>query len=136
MKITLTIFGILLVMCSTLHAQSLIGLSKDQVKAVIRKEYGEFRKDQSVVRQQFNYLKYVNGQKSKTWIAYFSDEDICTGTKLVCDYSEYDEMLEDLDSKYSRTGEREWEYIYGTDTCSVNLSREEWYFVIREKKKD
>jgi len=125
---------ILLVLCSPAHAQPLIGMSKEQVAGLIEKEHSVFRKDQSVSNQQFNYLKYVNSQRTKTWIMYFSGEDVCTGTKLVCDYSELDEMLDALDSRYRKTGRREWEYEQGTDTFRVTLTREEWYFTVREKK--
>lgn len=128
--------GILLILCSTLQAQPLVGLSKDQVEAVIKEHHRDFRKDQSVVRQQFNYLKYVNGRKTRTWIAYFSDQDTCTGTKLVCDYSEFDEVKEELNDAYRKTGSREWEYAYGSDTFRVTLAREEWYFTVREKKNE
>ncbi|HDS06267.1 MAG TPA: hypothetical protein ENO05_01450 [Bacteroides sp.] len=135
MRIFLVIMALNLLLCSPVRAQSLIGMPKEQVTELIKKEYTDFRKDQSVMKQRFNYLKYVNGKQTKTWIAYFSDEDLCTGTKLVCDYSEYDEMLDELDSKYRRTGDREWEYLRGTDTLNVSLTREEWYFVIRERKR-
>jgi len=136
MTIRLIILAILLALGNTALSQPLIGLPKDQVEAIIKEKHREFRKDQSVVKQQFNYLKYINRQHTKTWIAYFSDEDICTGTKLVCDYSEYNEVLKDLSSSYSKTGKREWEYTHGTDTFIVSLTKEEWYFILREKKKE
>jgi hypothetical protein len=130
------IWGILLILCSALQAQPLVGLSKDRVEAVVREQHRDFRKDQSVVRQQFNYLKYVNGPKTRTWIAYFSDQDTCTGTKLVCDYSEFDEVVKELNEAYKKTGRKEWEYTYGSDTFRLTLAREEWYFTVREKKKE
>lgn len=134
MKSGVIILGILTVLCSAAQSQPLIGLSRGRVETIIKEEHREFGKDQSIVSQQFNYLKYVNGQKTKTWILYFSDEDICTGTKLVCDYSEYDEVLNDLNSRYRKSGRRKWEYIHGACTFRVNLVREEWYFTLREKR--
>jgi len=128
-------YGILLVICTSVQGQPLIGLSKEQVADIIKEEHREFREDQQVVRQQFNYLKFINRVNTRTWITYFSDGDTCTGTKLVCDYSEFDEVLEELDHMYRKIGEREWEYTHKSDTFRVNLTREEWYFIVRERRK-
>ncbi len=135
MKNKLIITGVLLLLCSILNAQSLIGLSKVEVAAKMKKEQKDFRKDDTVIRQHFNYLKYVNRMKTKTWIIYFTEEDICKISKLVCDYMEYDAMVKDLDSKYEETGELHWEYISGKDTIQVELIKQEWYFTIRESGK-
>ena len=135
MKTMLITYGILLVLCTSVHGQPLIGMSREQVADFIKEEHREFSEDQRVVSKQFNYLKFVNRGNTRTWIAYFSEGDICTGTKLVCDYSEFDEVQEELDHRYRKIGEREWEYTHGTDTFRVNLTREEWYFTVREKRK-
>lgn len=114
------------------QGQSLIGLTKNQVEEIVRREYREFRKDDMVVRQQFNYLKYVDRRGNMTWILHFTDEDVCRISRLVCDYSEYDRKLEELSAAYRKTGESEWEYTLRGDTVQVELIREEWYFTIRE----
>jgi len=113
----------------------MIGLTKDKAKAIISSEYKEFRRDNSVTRQQFNYLKFVNNDKTRTWILYFTDEDICKTSKLICDYSEFDKVVEKLSSSHQKTGDSEWEYVSKGDTMRVSLSRQEWYFTVRETKK-
>jgi hypothetical protein len=54
----------------------------------------------------------------------------------VCDYNEYDEMLEDLNAAYDQVGENKWEYKLKKETISVSLSRQEWYFTVREARKN
>ena len=135
MRLKWFILGILLAVSAFALAQPLIGLTKEEVLVVVKRNNREFRRDNSVVRQQFNYLKYVNGLRTKTWIIYFSDEDICTGTKLVCDYSEYDKILKDLNETLIKVGRHQWEYNYEGGTIDVELVKEEWYFTLREKRK-
>ena len=97
--------------------------------------YRDFRKDNLVVRQHFNYLKYVNGTRTRTWILYFTDDDICHLSKLVCDYSEYDKVLDDLNSTYSKVGEFTWENRRDKQVSQITLTKQEYYFTVRESDK-
>jgi len=127
--------ALLLVVVSPLRGQSIIDLTKEEVRVMVKDKHMEFRRDKSVVNQQFNYLKYVNGLRSRTWIIYFTDEDICRSSKLVCDYGEYDEAIEELNDTYEKVGESEWSYELEGDTIQVILARQEWYFTVREARK-
>ena len=115
--------------------QSLIGLPKEEVKALVKEEYKEFRRDNSGVKQHLNYLKFVNGAKTRTWILYFTDEDICKTSKLVCDYSEFDEVVEELSSSHEKVGDSMWEYHQEEKNIQVTLTKQEWYFTVRETLK-
>jgi hypothetical protein len=126
---------LIMAVVSTATAQSLIGLPKEEVSRRISMYHREFRKDEMVVRQQFNYLKYVNQDRTRTWILYFNDENVCHISKLVCDYSEYDNVLDDLNSRYHKTDEFTWELTQDNQVNEVNLTRQEFYFTVRETKK-
>lgn len=117
-----------------LRAQSMIDLSKEEVESIVRSEHKEFRPDKSVVNQRFNYLKYVNGLRTRTWILYFTQEDICRSSKLICDYDEFDEVLDDLNEAYENAGESKWYYVKNNDTIQLTLTRQEWYFTVREAR--
>ncbi|MEN8201277.1 MAG: hypothetical protein ABFS28_01690 [Bacteroidota bacterium] len=125
----------LLSSCFLAGGQSMIGRQKDDVRAIINENYREFKRDNSVIRQQFNYLKFVNTDKTRTWILYFTDEDICKSSKLICDYSEFDRVVERLSSSHVKAGDSEWEYVSRQDTIQVSLSKQEWYFTVRETRK-
>ena len=113
----------------------MIDKTKEEVSTLLLENHKEFRRDRSVVNQRFNYLKYVNGLRTRTWIFYFTDEDLCRSSKLVCDYDEYDEVLEELNSAYDKLEASEWYYLLGRDTIQVRLERLEWYFTVREARK-
>ena len=129
------ICAMILTWSGLLFGQTMVGLSKEEVIATVKKDHKEFRRDDSVIKQRFNYLKYVNGPRTKTWIVYFNDEDICRTSKLVCDYSDYNNMLEDINSRCRNTGELQWEFQVDSDTITVELVKLEWYFTIKETKK-
>lgn len=131
------ILGIFLVLAYDADAQksSFIGKTKDEVKEIVSIQHKNFSFDNTVVKQQFNYLKYVNGPQTITWIFYFSDEDICTSTKKVCDYAEYDFIIEELDNSYQNISDNQWEYEDGINTYELTLKELDWYFTLRESIK-
>jgi hypothetical protein len=119
-----------------LKAQSMIDLTKEEVRTLVKDHHKGFRRDKSVVNQRFNYLKYVNGLRTRTWVFYFTEEDVCRSTKMICDYGEYDEVLDDLNKAYEKVGESEWNYaLKKSDTVQISLTRQEWYFTVREARK-
>jgi hypothetical protein len=73
--------------------------------------------------------------ETRTWILYFTDEDICKSTKLVCDYGQYDNVIEQLNDDYEKVGESQWIYMGKKDSIQVILARQEWYFTVREARK-
>ena len=135
LKIYAIAAGLLMFAGSPLKGQSMIDLTKEEVRVMVKNKHMEFRRDKSVVNQRFNYLKYVNGLRTRTWILYFTDEDVCRSTKLVCDYGEYAEVLDELNESYEKVGESEWSYQLEHDTIHVILARQEWYFTVREARK-
>lgn len=118
-----------------LNAQSVIDMPKEELKVHMKEKHRGFRLDNSVVKQRFNYLKYVNGLRTRTWIFYFSEEDLCKTSKQVCDYGEFDEILEELNGSFETAGDSRWEYMLEKDTVLVTLTRQEWYFTVREARK-
>lgn len=127
---------LLFMAAGSLQAQSMIDLPIEEVRVLVKSKHKEFRRDNSVVNQRYNYLKYVNGLKTRTWILYFTDENICKTTKLVCDYGEFDEVLEELNKAYEKVDESVWGYKLEGDTIQVTLTRQEWYFTVREARKN
>ncbi len=116
------------------QVQTFIGLDKEEVEKIMREEYKKFALDNTVKKQQFNYFKFVNNNETITWIIFFSDNDVCTSTKKVCDYIEYDYVLKELNEKYKKVKNLSWEYQAGEKTISVTIEEKDWYFTVREKQ--
>ncbi|MFZ5941930.1 MAG: hypothetical protein ACOYXB_15285 [Bacteroidota bacterium] len=135
MKTRIFILLMILMTGMQLNAQKVIGLSKDEVQALVKSSVKEFKLDKSITQQAFNYLKYVNDSQTKTWIIFFSEDDICTHTKTVCDYSEYDFVLDDLKKSCRNVADKTWEYKEDGKTFVITLEESDWYFTLREKLK-
>ena len=104
------------------------------MKQHIKKELRDFAHDNTIVKQEYNYLKYVNGGGTITYIIYFSDDDIATSTKKVCDYKEYDFVLDELNEKFKKVGEMKWMYTDNHEKYYLSLEEKDWYFTVRERR--
>jgi len=135
MKTGMFILLIILLSAAELHAQPYIGLSKEEVQTQMKQANREFKLDRMVTQQAFNYLKYVNDSETKTMIIFFDEDDICTYTKTVCDYSEYDFVLDDLKKACRKVDDNTWEYRENGKTYVITLEESDWYFTLREKLK-
>ncbi|MEZ5071689.1 MAG: hypothetical protein R2751_12165 [Bacteroidales bacterium] len=116
-------------------AQGMVGFSKEEVREMMQAEHPEFRRDASIVRQQFNYLKFVNSRKTRTWIIYFDDKDVSKSAKLVCDYAEWDDVVNELEAMYGKGKDAmQWTYSRGRSSFQVEITKQEWYFTVRESR--
>jgi len=125
----------LLAFLSAGFGQNIIGIPKEGAAEYVKKEMKGFNLDNSSKNESFNYLKFINSSGTKTLILFFSEENISTHTRMVCDFSEWDFVLEDLNDKYKKLSKTSWEYSIGNDKYIVNLEEKEWYFVVTTKKK-
>lgn len=129
------LYALVFVFCTLaeISAQHYIGFDKDEVKKIARNS--GFYHDDITVNQKFNYLKFVNSADTKTLIVFFDDDDIAKHVRIVCDYSEYDFVIKDFNDNYKKKEKFRWEYKKDGKTFNVTLEEEEWYFVVRVKKK-
>jgi hypothetical protein len=116
-------------------AQHLIGIQKANAAEQVKKELKGFNLDTSSKNETFNYLKFINSSGTKTLLVFFSKENLSTHTRMVCDYSEFDFVLEDFKKKYKKTSKTSWEYSHEGEKFEITLEEKEWYFVLNTKKK-
>jgi hypothetical protein len=116
-------------------SQNLIGIKKEGAEELVRKEMKGFNLDNSAKNQTYNYLKFINSAGTKTLIIFFSEDNISTRSRLVCDFSELDFVTADLDNKYKKVTKTSWEYTSNDEKYIVELEEKEWYFVVTTKKK-
>lgn len=135
MKVLIVLFSLFILPAHYCAAQHLIGLEKNQVVAIVRKEMKGFSQDHSTRNQEFNYLRYLNSSGTETLFIFLDENNFSVSTRMVCDYSEMDFMLADLNRKYRKKGENEWEYTFQNESFTVILEKKEWYFTVSIKKK-
>ena len=116
-------------------AQEIIGIPKESAAEKVSKIMKGFNLDTSSKNESFNYLKFVNSSGTKTLIVFFSEDNISTHTRMVCDFSEYDFILEEFNKKYKKLSKTSWEFSFNDEKYIINLEEKEWYFVVTTKKK-
>jgi hypothetical protein len=135
MSLNALIIGLSLLMAQTKSA-NYIGLSKDEILKVMNESNPGFDLDDGVVNSTYKYLKYVDKNNEETWLFFLSEDDICTHTKLMSDYSNLEIRKEELDKEYKAAGENKWIFINKGVVFIVELKKDEWFFTITIKKKD
>lgn len=131
-RTVILVFMLTLPQLAGAQAISVIGMMKADVEELLKREYRDFSPDNSIVKKQFNYLKYVNGKQTITWIIYFDGDDRCAATKKVCDYTEYDRVIKNLDSQCEAAGKLTWECAADDQRYTITLTEQDWYFTLRE----
>jgi hypothetical protein len=123
--------GIIILLAFTgirVNSQHLIGLSRKEVVSAMKET--SFMIDRSSRNTTFNYLKYVDQSGDKTFLVFFSEGDVCTSTRLMCDYSAYKTMISRFNKDYRRKSATEWTYELAGITYKVKLKKEEWFFSV------
>lgn len=121
------IIWILVCILIPLRSQNLIGLPKEVIYSELLKEYPTFVRDNTFVNHSYNYLKYIDKVDEQTLLIFLSDQNICTSTKLICDYSELNSIKLKL-KKYKQISKDKWMYSKNGKTYFIRLKREEWFF--------
>ncbi len=119
--------------CLVCRAQIFIGKDKDAVKQLM-KEKREFAFDESSVNTVYNTMKFVDSNGSRTFLFLFDDNDICTLSKLMCDYSFLDKTTKQLDEDYTAGENGQWIYTEDGINYIITLKKGDWFFSVSTKK--
>ena len=134
MKILSLLAGLLL-MISQPKAPNYIGMSKDDIKETMQKLNSGFDFDEGAKNDTYKYLKYVDKYNEETWLFFLTVDDACFKSKLMSDYSNLKNRVDELDKTYKNAGEDKWVYLEKGVTYFVELKKEEWFFTIVTYKK-
>ncbi len=113
-----------------------IGMSKDEIIKEMNEKNPGFDLDEGAVNNTYKYLKFVDKNNEETWLFFLSEENICTHTKLMSDYSNLQIRKDEFDKSYKPAGENKWIFINKGIVYIVELKKEEWFFTVIIKKKD
>jgi hypothetical protein len=119
--------------CLSVRAQIFIGKDKESVK-LLMKEKREFALDESSVNTAYNTLKFVDNRGSRTYLFLFDDNDICTLSKLMCDYSFLEKTKKQLDEDYTTGEEGQWTHTEVGINYLITLRKGDWFFSVLTKK--
>ena len=128
------IVAFLISIVSSVKSQQFIGKTKAIVEQEMSKSYPGFAIDKSSVNHTYKYLKYINKETEQTLLVFLSEDDVCTATKLVSDYTNLIDVKKELNSKFKSAGKDCWKYTQNGIKCKVKLKRDEWFFSVFTSK--
>lgn len=136
MRISIYILLITLIAHLQVKGQNYIGLHKNEIASLMKETQKEFILNTDVVNKKYNYLKYEDRINEQTLLYFLDKDDYCTYVRLISDYSNYNSIIDTLNSKYKRKSENTWIYISEGVKYIVSLEKQEWFFTIHTKKKE
>jgi hypothetical protein len=118
------------------HSQHFVGMHKEAIMEVMKNSQKNFKLNTSTVNPHYKYLKYEDKINEMTMLFFLSEDDHCTLVRKMCDYSNFTDVLDELNQSYTATGDNQWEYTSGKQTYTVTLDEEEWFFTVTTRLKN
>jgi len=112
-----------------------IGMSKQEIIKTMQKNNPSFDLDEGAVNATFNYIKFVDRYNEETYLFFLDNNNVCTHTKLMSDYSNLKLRTDELNKYYKKAGENKWVFVDKEKVFFVELKKEEWFFTIVVKRK-
>ena len=127
--------GFILLNWIQVPAQHFIGLNKSEIGKIMDVKFHSFNLEENSKNTTYKYIKYVDKYNEETWLFFLSNEDVCTYTKLMSDFSNLNLRVKTLNKDYKKAGPNLWTYTDKGSTYTIELKKEEWFFTIITKKK-
>ncbi|HCC71302.1 MAG TPA: hypothetical protein DEQ09_09160 [Bacteroidales bacterium] len=128
---TIYIQVVLILLTVSLTAQNMIGYKPDKIEKYIRNNYKYLVKESNSRNEYYKYLKYTDGVAGMTTVYFFlSENNKCSRVKSMYVHSLKDEVIEELDSLYTRKGPNLWTDRNKRIDAVIKLVNEEWFFTV------
>jgi hypothetical protein len=124
-----------LLTCSGIYGQNLIGLDNNEIKKYMKDNQKGFNL-QDDNNSTFKYLKYTDAGDLQTILFFLSGRSVCTEMRIICDLSLKNQKIKELDSIYSNTGNNTWTEKKNNGEYLIELKDEKWFFSINIKPKE
>jgi hypothetical protein len=134
MKILLFLIGLFSYSAQT-QTLNYIGMTKTEIIKSMQKANPGFDLDEAAVNTTYNYIKFVDKYNEETYLFFMEENDVCSFTKLMSDYSNLKIRTDELNKNYKNAGEGKWIYVENGVVYVIELKKDEWFFSIIMKKK-
>jgi hypothetical protein len=115
------------------EGQHYIGKHKSEVREMMKKNERDLHEDKSTRNSLYNMVKYIDNNGNQTLIYVFSDQDTCSYSKWMCDYSMLNKVVSGLNKDYEQSAEDSWNYIHEGQDYKITLKTGDWFFTITTK---
>lgn len=119
-----------------LSAQNLLGYKFKDIKRYMRENQTEMSFQGLTFNNTFKYLKYADIDGNQTLLIFLNADSVCKSIRLVCDKSLKAEKVQELDTKYEKTGPNSWADTKDGKNYEIEMREEEFTFNVTITIKD
>jgi len=83
-----------------------------------------------VNNKSFSYFKYSDKFDTQTILFFLTPDSVCKNIRIVCNNSIRSAKIKELDSVYTKTGDKTWTDKHSGKNCRVKLIDDDWSFSI------
>lgn len=122
-------------LASETTAQNYIGKHKDEIICLMSQNHRNFKLNKDVINRTYNYLKYEDNISEQTILFFLSEDEYCSLVRWISDYTNINDMIVMLNSKYTKTGKNTWTYAEKGRNYIIRLEEGEWFFTVNFRLK-
>jgi hypothetical protein len=113
----------------TCRGQNLIGYNSRDIRTYMRANRSDMNMD-NVNNKSFRYLKYSDKYDAQTILFFLTTDSVCRNIRIVCNNSIRSAKMNELDTVYSKIGEKSWIDRRSGKNYVLELVDGEWSFSI------
>lgn len=131
--ISIVLSGLLSLSNGSLFETNFIGMDKAEITATVNEKHRAFKLNTAYVNKAYNYLKFEDSIREITVLFFLNDDDKCHMIRIMSDYSNINDIVEELNSYYTSTEKNCWKYDEDDKNYFVNLEEGDWFFTVSIK---
>ncbi|MBN1596972.1 MAG: hypothetical protein JW894_01655 [Bacteroidales bacterium] len=135
LQITLVVLILATVASISCKSQNFIGMHKDEIIAEMKVSHKNFKLNTGVINPHYKYLKYEDKINEITILFFLSDVEKCTLIRKMCDYSNINDVLAELNEKYNSEGNNKWSYKMDERIFDISMEEGEWFFTVTTQER-
>ncbi|HOW39045.1 MAG TPA: hypothetical protein PL123_00785 [Bacteroidales bacterium] len=110
-------------------SQNLVGYTSGEIVAYMKAKKIDMNRE-NVTNSTFRYLKYSDKYDTETVLFFLNPDSVCRSVRIVYNNSIKSSKIRELDSMYSRTGEKAWKDMQKGKNYIVKLSEDDYSFSV------
>ena len=132
--VNITLSVLLSISNISLFSENYIGKHKLEITELVKENHKRLKLNTAYINNSYNYLKYEDNIREITVLFFLNENDSCRMIRIMSDYSNYNDLLDELNANYTKINNNTWQYQVGINTYAVKLEEGDWFFTISVKK--
>lgn len=112
------------------NAQNYVGMHKDEIIKRVPHEFKGFFFEKEVNLDDRGFVKFVNTLDEQTILCMIDNDGVCTAVSRMYNTWLYDQVVNELNSKYQQVSKHKWLEVKGGKTYDLTLIQGKWFLTL------